>query len=811
MRRLSIAWLHDIGLDTRFAIRTALKDRAFTAVAVGTLAVSIGLNATLFAIVSGMDNVPPVDRPKRLVSLRSLDGAGRPLGVSHADFVDWAGAASSVEAISATATAAMTLTDRDRPAERFAGAYVSAGTFALVGERPILGRDFRPEEDRPGAAPVAIIAASVWKNRYGGDPAIVGRSVAVNGVATTIVGVMRGGFRFPLVHDVWQPLASMPGLVNGPRDARTLRVAARLAPGATIAAAQHELDALAGRLAASYPATNANVRTVVEAYTGGFTLVNPWNAMLAAVGIVLLIACANLANLLVSRAASRSREIAIRTSLGATRGRLVRQLLVESLLLSAAGAAAGVFVAIAGVRIWLASMPAANWPYWYHFAVDGRILAYVVEVAAGAAAIFSIGPALYLANRDAAAHLHDRSHATAVTPIARRWSNVLLAGQFALTLALLAGAGLLARTLIAVYRSDAKVETAHVLLAGVDLPPARYPTPARRIALYGALEERAAAIAGVDSAAVASGAPFYTAPVWSVTLEGTQPTDPVAAPTASSVTIGARYFDTLGLRAVRGRVFSDRDGTPGFETAVVNELFVSRYFRGGDAVGRRIRLTDPNRPDPGPWLTIVGVTPTVRQHYAEAIDPVVYTPYRSNPAAGMVLLTRAVGDPAVLTAALRERLRQLDPDLPLDDVRTLSSLVDGTRFANKVFAALFSIAAALGLVLAAIGLHAVTAYAVARRTAEIGLRVALGARTAQVVWLFVAETLAPLAGGVVVGLGGAYGVGQFISAMLIGTSARDPATFVAVSVTLVAVVLAAAFLPARRAARIDPAIALRYE
>ena len=812
MRHLSIAWLHDIGHDARFAARAAAKDRAFTAVAVGTLALSIGLNATLFTIVSGMDNVPPVDHPERLLSIGSVDGAGRPLSVSYRDFADWAATASSFDAVVATASAAVNLCDRDRPVERLAAAYVSPGTFAIVGERPILGRDFRPDDDRPGAAPVAILGASVWKDRYAGDRAIVGRTVAVNGVATTIVGVMRDGFRFPMVHDVWQPLAAMPGLTDGPRDARTLSVAARLVPGTTIAAARHEMDAIAARLARQYPATNANVGALLEPYGGSFSLVNPWTVMLIAVTIVLLIACANIANLLISRAAGRSREIAIRSSLGATRWRLVRQLLVESLLLAAAGGGAGVFVALAGVRLLLASMPAANWPYWYHFHVDAHVLAYIVEVAVGAALMFGVGPALYLANRNPVAPLTVRANVTAGAAAAHRWSDALLAGQFALTLALLAGAGLLARTLIAVYRADARVETQHVLLAGIELPPPTYAAPARRLLLYTALEERVRNMPGVDAAALASGAPFYSASIWSVSIDGTAPSDRIAAPTTSYVAIGAHYFDTLRLRPVRGRAFTDRDGMPGVDTAIVNELFATRYLPGVDAVGWRIRLVDPNQPDPSPrWLTIVGVTPTVRQHYAEKIDPVVYVPYRSNPSAAMVLLTRAAGDPVALLPALREQLRQLDPELPLVDVRTLTSLVDGTRFGNKVFAALFSMAAGLGLLLAAIGLYAVTAYAVARRTAEIGIRIALGARAPQVVWLFVARTFAPLALGFIAGLAGAHGVGQFVSSMLIGTSPHDPATFVVTSLTLIAVVLAAAVMPARRAARIDAAVALRYE
>jgi putative ABC transport system permease protein len=811
MRGLLVRWLQDLAQDVRFAVRAARKDPWFTTVAAGTLALSIGLNATLFTIVSGMDNVPPIDDPQRLVSIGSVDSAGRTLDVSYDDFGDWRLAATCFEAIAAVRTASMTITDADRAAERFAGAYVSAGAFALIGERPILGRDFRAADDRPGAEPVAIVAASVWKNRYGGDPQIIGRVTRINHVAVTIVGVMRDGFRFPLVHDVWQPLAQLPGLTTGGRSVRELRVVARLRRGVSLAAAGTEMAAITARLAESYPMTNADVKAALTPYTGEFDLTNPWNAMLAAVTIVLLIASVNIANLLLSRAAQRSREIAIRASLGASRWRLVRQLLVESLVLAACGAAAGVLVALGGVRVWLASMPAANWPYWYHFAVDRHVLLYIVEIAVGTALLFGVGPALYASSRDPATHLH-RTRNPGTVPSARRWSDALLAAQFALTLALLAGAGLLARTLAAVYRADAVVDTTHVLLAGLDLPPQRYATPSERIALYDELERRVASLPSVAAASLASGAPFYTAPVWSVTVEGFTAAAAVASPNASYVAIGAHYFDTLALTPRRGRVFSDLDGTPGNDAAIVNELFASRYLRGSDPLGRRIRLVDPGHPDPpSPWLTIVGVTPTVRQHYAEKIDPVVYVPYRSSPANSMVLMTRVGGDPSALASSLREELRRLDPDLPLLDVRTLRSLVEGTRFGNQVFATLFAAAAALALLLAAVGLHAVTTYAVSRRTSEIGIRVALGARPSQVVWMFVRRTLPPLACGLAVGLAGAFGVGRFVSGMLIGTSPSDPATLASMSATLIAVVLIAAFVPARRAARIDPAIALREE
>jgi putative ABC transport system permease protein len=371
---------------------------------------------------------------------------------------------------------------------------------------------------------------------------------------------------------------------------------------------------------------------------------------------------------------------------------------------------------------------------------------------------------------------------------------------------------LLARTLLAVYRADSIVDTSPVTLAGLDLPPQKYATPAQRIALYSQLEARITAVPSVEAAAVASGAPFYNAPVRSVTLQGQPASHTPASQITSYVLIGSRYFDTLGLRLLRGRAFTDLDGTAGHQTAIVNQLFASKYLPGIDPIGRRIRLADPNRPDPdAPWLLIVGVSPTVREHYAQEFDPVVYAPYRLNPLTGMVLLTRASSDATALAATLREQFRQLDPDLPLLEIRPLNWLLSGTRFANQVAATLFGIAAGLGLLLAAVGLHAIIGYEIGQRTQEIGVRMALGAQPRHVVWLFVRRVLGPLAWGLAIGLAGALGVGRFVRGMLIQTSPNDPLTLVSISIVLMLVALSAAFRPAHRATRLDPISALRYE
>jgi predicted permease len=795
--------------DFRFALRLTRKDPWFTIVAAATLALGIGFDTTLFTIANGMDASRALTDGNRVVSINSLDPAGRSVSVSYPDFRDWQTAATGFSSLGAVIGAAMILTDRDIAPERLSGAYVSANTFSLIDRRPILGRDFTADDDRPGAARVAIVGASVWKGRYGADPRIVGRTITINGVAATVVGVMPDGFRFPLVHDLWQPLDSNPQIAGQRRDRRTLDVFGRLAPGVSIERASQELSAIAAALSRAYPATNDGVRAQVEPYGGRFTITNPWNAMLGAVTFVLLIACANVANLLLARGAARAAEIAIRSSLGAPRWRIVRQLLVESLLLASMAGAAGVAVAAAGVRLWLAAMPVANWPYWYHFEIDRGALVYLAAISAGSAVLFGLAPALQLSRSTPAESLHASARARGART--HRWTSTLLAAQLALTLSLLAGAALLARTLGAVYRADAIVDASPIVIAGVDLPPQRYATPEQRVAFYERLEERLGKIPGVESVAMASGAPFFTVPVWPAALEGQADGGP-ASPSASVVFIGSRYFDVLGLRPLQGRAFTDVDGTPGHESAVVNQLFASRYFPGRNPIGARIRLSDPGAPRGlVPWLEIVGVTPTVRQHYAEEIDAVVYMPYRVNPRAGMTVMARAASSAAALAPSMRGALRQLDPDLPLVDVRPLEWLLSGSRFANKVFATMFGLAALLGLLLAALGLHAMTQHAIRRRTQEIGIRMALGAERRQVVWLFVRRTLTPLALGVAAGLAGALGVGRFVSGMLIQTSPSDPLTLAGITLVLIVVALAAAIRPARGAARIDPAAALRAE
>ncbi len=805
--------LQDLSRDIRFAARLLVKERWFSGVAVAMLALGIGGNATLFTIVHGMGGSFPVDRPDRVVSIGSEDAVGRLFGLSYLDFEDWRRATTAFTDVAAYVGAAMNVTDRDVAPDRLAGAYVSANTFRLMGERPLLGRDFFPEDDRIGAAPVVIVGSAIWKSRYHGDPAVIGRAITINGVAATVIGVMPDGFRFPMIHDAWQPLASMPGLASHTRDARTLQAFGRLHDGVDIADARSELMAIGSRLSRDYPDTNTKIRPVVRPRTGGFDLTNPWDAMLAAVVCVLLIGCANVANLLLARGAHRSREIGIRTALGASRWRIARQLMVEHLLLAILAGVLGLGVASLGVHLWVGAMPVANWPYWYRFTIDRQVLVYLAEASLASAMLFGVAPALKIATTAPGPHMRDGGRGATPGASAQRWTSGLLVADFALTLALLAGAGLTVRTLAAVLRADSVVDTSNLLLASLSLPPQPYATAEQRTGFYQRVEDRLATIPALSSATIMSALPFYTAPEWRVSIEGRPAADGGSAPTASYVMVGSQYFETLGLRLLRGRTFSAVDGTPGHEAAIVNQRFASLHFAGANAVGQRIRITDPNAPPgtKGGWVPIIGVSPTVRQHYAAEIDAVVYVPYRSGPGSAMTLMVRGRSNPALTTPVLRDVIRDVDADLPLYNIMPLDQLLAGTRFANRVLTTMFVTFAVSALALSAIGLYAVTAYSVTRRTQEIGVRMALGAQPSQVVWLFVQRVVTPLGLGLGIGLGAAVVLGRVMQGMLIQTSPHDPVTFISITALLIGVALAATWWPARRATQRDPLAALRYE
>jgi putative ABC transport system permease protein len=807
-------WFHATAQDLRFAARLLLKDVRFTLPAVLALALGIGMNGTMFTIVNAMIRGLPIDGPERIMSIHARDGAGRwrGFGVSYLDFMDFQAATKTFAGLGAFSQSTITLGEDGRAVERASAAYVSANVFQLLGERPIFGRAFVPQDDQPGAPAVVILGSRIWTTRYNGDPSIIGTRVRVNGAPSTVIGVMPDGFRFPVISDLWQPLARLPGLMDQTRDMRQLQVFGRLADSSTRAQAQAEIESIAARLSREYPATNGNTGAVVARFPGHFAPSPILMALMLAVGLVLLLACINVANLLLARSVGRSRELAMRVALGATRWRIVRQLLVECGLLAVAAGTLGFGFAFVGVWLFASAVAGITFPYYIQWTIDGRVGLFVAAVCLGTALIAGLLPAVQASKLAANRSLKEGERTATSGTGRRRMTTALLTIEVALTMVLLAGAGLMMRSFLAVYRADSVVDAARVVAMPLSLPTEKYRTAEQRTAAYRRLEERLDAIPDVSSSAFANVVPFAGGPSRQMSVDGRRPLPGESQPIVSYVRIRGRYFDTLGLRLLRGRTFTDRDALPGSESAIVNQRLATMFFPNEDPIGRRICLTVPNAAAtlPPTCATIVGVSPTVRQQYFQEIDPVVYVPAPAD-ASELTLIVASHSSPDAVAPLLRAEVFTLDEGIALNALLPLDQAMTGSRWGHRVFGGMLTVFALVGLLLGAVGLYAVTAFAVVQRTQEIGIRMALGAQAGAVVWLFVTRAALPVGLGIGVGLAGALAIGRLLQRFLIQTSPTDPTILVGIALLLAAVSFAAAFLPARRATGLDPLAALRYE
>jgi putative ABC transport system permease protein len=802
--------------DLRFALRMLWKDRGFTAAAAAALALGIAVNTAVFTFVNAVLirglPFPEADRILHLDSQNLLRNQ-ESIGVSYLDWQDWRRSVSTFEALGAWTGGSMTLSEPDRLPERLSGTLVSANTFRLLRQQPLVGRDFASDEDRPGSQPVAIIAYHVWQDRYGGDSKVLGRVIRINEVPTTIIGVMPEGMRFPVEANLWQPL--VPGSADERRNQRRLNVFGRLKPGASRRQVEAELAGIARTLATQYPDTNKDVTPVVrtfnERFNGGpIRLV--FLSLMGAVGFVLLIACANVANLLLARSVQRTREVAVRVALGASRWRIIRQLLAESVLLAVLGGAAGLGLAAIGVRLFDRAVSDVGKPYWIVFTMDWKVFTFFALVCVATGILFGLAPAFQISRTNVNDVLKEGGRGQAGGIRARRFTSVMVVFQIALTLVLLPGAGLMVRSFLKLYRLDLGIDSTQMLTMRLNLVERRYPTADARRRFYDRLSTELANVAGATATTYASNPPLSGAMRRTLEIDGRAAPKSEAAPAISTVIVGDRYFSTLGLRMRRGREFDVRDGTAGVETAVVNERFVARFLTGENPLGRRIRLTAGER-EVGPWLTIVGVTPTIRQGSSREVEPdaVVYIPYRLEPLAVTSVLARGRGEPSVLSAPLRRAVQTIDGDLPVFDVRTLDGVLARQRWPYAVFGTMFALFALIALVLSSVGIYAVMAYSVNQRRQEIGIRMALGARTGTVAFSVLRGGLIQLLIGVVLGLAGGFGVTRLLGSLVVQMSPTDPLTFVAIIALLVAVTVAACLIPARRAARVDPLIALRAD
>ncbi|HEX8712149.1 MAG TPA: ABC transporter permease [Terracidiphilus sp.] len=796
--------------DVRYSVRGIMARRWFSAAILVTLALGIGLNTMVFTLVYAVLFKPvPVPGGARLVSIesRNLSRVQAGVDMSYPDFQDYRSQSASLfESFEATQNDGGILSEQGIPPQQYPMQHATGGIFSMVHARALLGRTFSPSDDRPGAAPVLVISYNVWKDRYSGSPGVIGRRVMLNGRPETIIGVMPEGFHYPVNSDLWIPLASSPDL--GKRDNRLLRAYAILKPGVGLRQAESELNAIAARLAKQFPEDkNLGVSTLTfnQRFNGGQIRII-FLLMLGAVGFVLLIACADVANMMLSRALNRQREMSIRTALGATRWRIVRQLLTESVLLSTAGGVLGLGLAAAGVR-WFDVQTAAIRPHWIEFTMNYSVFGYFAALCIASGLLFGLAPALRSSKTELVEVLKEGAHS-----VGRRsggWlSGGLVVCQFALTLVLLTGAGIFIRSLFRSLTLNPFIPAKELTTARLMLPDSRYKDKEARLRFYDQLLPRLSAIPGVTHAAVVSETPGEGVGGQQIEMEHEPASNPAKRPWISRVAMSPGYLDTIHLPLLRGREFNETDGMANHEASIITRDSAMRLWPGQDPLGKRFRLFD-DKNKPTPWITVVGITADMVQEFqVNDPRPLVFLPYRQEGWNNQALIVESTADPV---ESMRKVVQSLDPELPLAAPSRLDKLIEHEVWFLSVFGKIFLAFALIALIMASVGIYAVIAHATSSRTQEIGVRIALGATMRNVILLVMKRGLWQIAVGLLLGVGAALPVGRIMASLPIGASRSEPAILFVVAITLASVGVFACWLPARRATGLDPVKAIRYE
>lgn len=799
--------------DLRYAARMLRRGPGFALLAVTALGLGIGANCAIFTVVKALLLTPlPYADPSRLYEITSVDSKAE--GTSIADFDALRDHSSSFAQLSVDRFWSFTLTDHWGDAERIYGRALSSDSMPLLGVTPQIGRALAAEDFRPGSARVVLLSDRLWKRRYSSDPRVVGRTILLDNEAHMVIGVMPPQFRFPLgVYDVWTPWTFSAAELANRRDHGST-IYARLHPGATIAKAQAELDAFAHSMSAQFPDTDKDWHPRIRATKLGSTdqYRTGLLTLFAAVGFVLLIACLNVANLLLARATGRKREISVRIALGAGRARIIRQLLTESLLLAALGAALGMLFASWGARALMNSFPVRpSIAAMKYEGFNGTMFAVSLLAALVASVIFGLAPAIQLS----------RTNLTQDLKGGRRFGAraMLVVAETALSLVLLIGAGLMIRSFTRLMEVNPGFRAENVLTAQVPMPSflsgiasfaSRKEVETRQAAEYRDLIEHFRTLPGVIAAGVGTALPLGAVEVHTqIGFEGDP--NPQQDHGAQLAAVSPDFFRALGIPLLAGRAFTDADVAGAHDVAIVNDVVARRYWPNDNPIGKHVNMSGQPA---GPWYEVVGVVAAIHHHnLSDHLQPELYRPYQQylGPAFGAVIAIRSTRDPASLTPSIRAQIRNLYPNQPIGDIKPMVDLLSDTVAQPRFYTGLLSAFASLALILAVAGIYGVMSYSVAQRTRELGIRIALGATAGRILRLVVREGLAMVLIGIVIGIAGALGLTRLIRSELYETTPTDPAVFIVVSLILIATAFAATYLPASRAAGVDPTIALREE
>jgi putative ABC transport system permease protein len=800
--------MESIVQDLRQAVRSLLARPGFTIVAVLTLALGIGANSAIFSVVNSALLRPlPFREPDRLVVFMEKTADG-PRWTPYANFLDYREQSDSFESLSVFVPQSVNLTGQAEP-DRVRGGFVSANFFDVLGMTPGQGRHFRAGEDEPGAERVAVVDHAAWQRRFGADPGLVGRTLVLNGEPFTVVGIAPEAMKMPFDEiEVWIPAQHYPNY-SLERNSGAYGLFGRLAPGVSREQAEAELGAIAARLAETYPQTNRVVGVQIKGFHDSLvdgTTRPMLLLLLGVVGFVLLITCANLANLIFVRNLSRLRTLAVRAALGASRARLLRLLLAETVLLGLVGGLVGLVVALWGVEFLREANP-VSLPEVFRPALDARVFGFTLGVSLLAGLLFGAVPAIQLSRPDLQIELKEGGQRAGDGRGRRRTRGAFVVAQVALSLVLLAGTGLCIRSFAALLGESPGFRPERLLSMEYRLPSNRYGEAAQQVAFHRQVLERARAVPGVESVAYVRGLPFSGNGGSTAFTLPERPSPDGSELRAGINAVSPEYFATMGIPLLAGRALAEADGPESLPVVVVNDAMARRYWPGEDPIGRQVKFSSPDI-----TATVVGVVGNTKQFgLDEELNPQIFTSYAQNPAIFATLVARTSVDPMSLATAVRGAVWAVDPDQPVWKIRSVESLIDRDLGTPRSLMLMMAVFAAVALLLTALGIFGVASSSVTQRTHEIGVRLALGAQRGDVLRLMLGQGLVLALVGGAIGVVAALGLSRYLESLVFGVSTSDPLTFAAASVVLLAIAALATYLPARRATRIDPIEALRYE